>query len=183
MIEHEYRQASDDEAQWSADQIDRQEVTLEFYLEHMTDEAAFIWMDNMDMGLDPWKLTDDPSYFLKEGQRLFVQRKDMRRLGLNPGKPSGWKAAGMWSIDEKKRLDTYTHEHAFKDDAGQDQIAIVEFTVANNAPSRIVRMTSNDEEIAAGSDLFAQIDNFLVDEDMMASVAEQKARRAPSPQA
>ena len=83
MVPHKYTNASDNLAQYEADQIDRQEVTVEWYLEHMIDACVFRWMDDeaQAFGLDPWRfymdLPIDPEDVAERGWRLFVQRKDM----------------------------------------------------------------------------------------------------------
>lgn len=82
MIAHKYKNASDNRAQWEADQIGRQEVTGDWWREHMCDEPLFAWTSDFDaeMGLDPWRIIDGPDDL--PNARLFVQRKDMNRLGL-----------------------------------------------------------------------------------------------------
>ena len=83
MISHSYRNASDNLAQYHADQIDRQEVTVDWYLDNMIDACVFRWTSDEDaeMGLDPWRfymdLPLDPEEVKERGWRLFVQRKDM----------------------------------------------------------------------------------------------------------
>jgi hypothetical protein len=86
MIEHRYINASDNEAQWYADkECDRQEVTADWYLENMCDEPLWLWLDGQtELGLDPWRLIDGPPS--NPEARIFVQRRDMRRLGIIPEK-------------------------------------------------------------------------------------------------
>lgn len=83
MIEHKYTKASDNIAQFEADQIGRQEVTVDWYLDNMIDAAVFRWVGDEDaqMGLDPWRyyadLPIEPEDAIERGWRLFVQRRDM----------------------------------------------------------------------------------------------------------
>jgi len=83
MTPHEYLNASDNLAQYEADQIGRQEVTVGWYFDHMCDEAVFRWTsdEEAEMGLDPWRyyadLPIEPEDAIARGWRLFVQRKDM----------------------------------------------------------------------------------------------------------
>lgn len=93
MIPHEYKNASDNLAQFQADKIGRQEVTVDWYLEFMCDEPLFLWTSDEDFecGLDPWRLL---SMVPDRPCRLFVQNKDIpwvksaieaqRQLGDNP---------------------------------------------------------------------------------------------------
>ena len=83
MIVHQYKNASDNLAQYEADQIGRQEVTVDWYLDNMIDACVFRWMDDeaQEMGMDPWRfymdLPIEPEDVKDRGWRLFVQRKDM----------------------------------------------------------------------------------------------------------
>ena len=83
MIPHEYTNASDNLAQYCADGIDRQEVTVDWYLDNMIDAPVFRWTcdDDHHYGLDAWRyyadLPIDPEDVKARGWRLFVQRKDM----------------------------------------------------------------------------------------------------------
>ena len=83
MIPHSYLNASDNVAQYHADQIGRQEVTVDWYLDHMIDACVFRWTGDEDeeMGLDPWRyyadLPIEPEDVKARGWRLFVQRRDM----------------------------------------------------------------------------------------------------------
>lgn len=83
MIPHSYLNANDNLAQFHADQIGRQEVTVDWYLDHMIDACFFRWTgdENEEMGLDPWRyyadLPIEPEDAKKRGWRLFVQRRDM----------------------------------------------------------------------------------------------------------
>lgn len=83
MIPHAYVDASDNLAQYMADLIDRQEVTVDWYLDHMIDAAVFRWTsdDDAQLGLDPWRyhadLPIEPEDVKARGWRLFVQRRDM----------------------------------------------------------------------------------------------------------
>ena len=82
MIPHEYTYASENPAQWHADQIDRQEVTADWYLEHMCDAPLFRWVDGqVEYNLDPWRLCDMVPDF---ECRLFVQRRDYAAWGVDP---------------------------------------------------------------------------------------------------
>lgn len=80
MIKHSYTYASDNEAQWCADQLNRQEVTADWYLENMCDAPLWRWVDGQtEFNLDPWRLCamvpDRPC-------RLFVQRRDYEEYGV-----------------------------------------------------------------------------------------------------
>jgi len=83
MITHNYVSASDNIAQYEADQVDRQEVTVDWYLDHMIDACVFRWTSDEDhmCGLDAWRfymdLPIEPEDVKDRGWRLFVQRKDM----------------------------------------------------------------------------------------------------------
>lgn len=83
MIPHTYKDASENVAQYQSDLIDRQEVTVDWYLDHMCDEPFFRWTSDEDaeMGLDPWRfhmdLPVEPEEAIERGWRIFVQRKDM----------------------------------------------------------------------------------------------------------
>lgn len=83
MIPHTYKDASENVAQYQADLIDRQEVTVDWYLDHMCDESFFRWTSDEDaeIGLDPWRyhmdLPIEPEEAVERGWRIFVQRKDM----------------------------------------------------------------------------------------------------------
>ena len=83
MIPHAYVDAGDNLAQYMADLIDRQEVTVDWYLDHMIDAAVFRWTSDEDaqLGLDPWRFHADlpiePEDVKARGWRLFVQRRDM----------------------------------------------------------------------------------------------------------
>jgi hypothetical protein len=83
MITHDLFNDNVNRAQYSADLIDRQEVTVDWYMDNMIDECVFRWMgdEDDDMGLDPWRyyaeLPIDAEDAKARGWRLFVQRKDM----------------------------------------------------------------------------------------------------------
>lgn len=83
MVPHLYFNASDNLAQYMADQIGRQEVTVDWYLDHMIDAPLFRWTsdEDADLGLDPWRFYMDlplePEEVIARGWRIFVQRKDM----------------------------------------------------------------------------------------------------------
>lgn len=83
MIPHSYINASDNLAQYEADLIDRQEVTVDWYLDHMIEAPVFRWTNDEDhsCGLDAWRFYADlpiePEDVIERGWRLFVQRKDM----------------------------------------------------------------------------------------------------------
>jgi hypothetical protein len=83
MVPHDYLNASDNIAQYHADQIGRQEVTVDWYLDNMIDACVFRWTSDDDaaMGLDPWRfymdLPIEPEDVKERGWRLFVQRDQM----------------------------------------------------------------------------------------------------------
>lgn len=83
MVPHKYFNASDNLAQYEADALNRQEVTVDWYLQHMIDASIFIWIGDAhaECGLDPWRFHYDlplePEEMKKLGRRIFVQRKDM----------------------------------------------------------------------------------------------------------
>ncbi len=82
MIAHTYTDASDNIAQYEADQIARQEVTVDWYLDNMCDECVFRWVqEDYECGGDPWRyyadLPIDAEDAKARGWRLFVQRKNM----------------------------------------------------------------------------------------------------------
>lgn len=84
MINHQYKIPSDNVAQYCADQlpVPRQEVTIDWYLEHMCDSPLFRWIDGqVEFNMDPWRLHYDfpiePEEAKELGWRIFVQRKDM----------------------------------------------------------------------------------------------------------
>lgn len=83
VVAHRYMNASDNLAQYAADLIDRQEVTVDFYLDKMCDEPVFRWTSDEDhkCGLDPWRyyadLPIDAEDVKARGWRLFVQRRNM----------------------------------------------------------------------------------------------------------
>ena len=83
MIPHDLFNDNVNRAQYSADLLNRQEVTVDWYLDNMIDECVFRWMgdEDDDMGLDPWRyyaeLPIDAEDAKARGWRLFVQRKDM----------------------------------------------------------------------------------------------------------
>lgn len=82
MIPHSYVNASDNPAQYAADQLGRQEVEIDWYLDNMIDAPIFRWVEGQeDLGLDPWRfyydLPIDPETAKERGWRIFVQRKDM----------------------------------------------------------------------------------------------------------
>jgi len=86
LIKHKYVHASDDIAQYTADDCGRQEVTREG-AEHavcVIGEDIYAWsQSNYDMGLDPWFMIDHPDdrpdarYFItgKVADQFFRQRK------------------------------------------------------------------------------------------------------------
>lgn len=83
MVPHNYINASDNIAQYEADLIGRQEVTVDWYLDHMIDAPVFRWVSDeaSEFGMDPWRFYADlpiePEDAIARGWRLFVQRKDM----------------------------------------------------------------------------------------------------------
>jgi len=87
LIQHEYHAPSDNRAQYVADTLHRQEVTPEFAEQHLINCIIYIYVGGDEFGLDPWRVTDDWQYHYKPGMRLFVQRSDLRALGLNAGEP------------------------------------------------------------------------------------------------
>lgn len=95
MIPHRYTNASDNIAQFEADCIGRQEVTVDWYLDNMCDAPVFRWTSDEDhgFGLDPWRfyadLPIDPEDVKERGWRLFVQRKDMPGVVVIKH-PRGW---------------------------------------------------------------------------------------------
>jgi hypothetical protein len=84
VIPHCYVNASDNVAQFEADRLPspRQEVTVDFYLEHMVDLDRPLWRWTADedhhIGLDPWRfhmdLPMDPEDIKERGWRIFVQK-------------------------------------------------------------------------------------------------------------
>lgn len=94
MIPHNYVNASDDRAQYEADRCGRQEVTLDWYMEHGVDHdlSFFRWVPcQIEFGLDPWRyhmdMPIDPEEVQVLGWRIFVQRKDLERMGLAAPQP------------------------------------------------------------------------------------------------
>jgi hypothetical protein len=82
MIIHHYRFAGDNPAQSAADLLDRQEVGVDWYAEHMTDAPLFRWIDGQEeCGMDPWRfymdLPIEPEDAKKRGWRIFVQKRDL----------------------------------------------------------------------------------------------------------
>lgn len=96
-------------AQLAADGCGRQEVTIDWYLEHMFDYPLFRWIEGQDeFGLDPWRYYMDFPVDSEEakarGWRIFVQRKDFVKLHNETGrftycigrvKTNGWQG-GIW---------------------------------------------------------------------------------------
>jgi hypothetical protein len=83
MIPHKYKLASDDPAQWTADQVGRQEVTAEWFWENGVDNDLALWIfleGQFEFGLDPWRLREFDE--VKEGQRLFVQKNQLKSFLL-----------------------------------------------------------------------------------------------------
>ena len=94
IVEHDYVNASDNIAQYEADQCNRQQVTIEQYMEYWAQYDIPVWRFNKltnDMGLDPWwqandqidqSTSDDNIYFVKDQEvngdyPLFIQKRDM----------------------------------------------------------------------------------------------------------
>lgn len=83
MVPHSYTNASENLAQYRADLLDRQEVTVDWYLDHMCDASFFRYTSDEDaeLGLDEWRYHMDmpiePEDAIARGWRIFVQRKDM----------------------------------------------------------------------------------------------------------
>lgn len=83
MIKHDYARPSDDPGQWEADQLDRQEVTYDWFWENGIDNdlALWTWADGAsDLGLDPWRLREFDQVTSKH--RLFVQRNQLRKANI-----------------------------------------------------------------------------------------------------
>lgn len=82
MIPHRYINASDDLAQYEADQIGRQEVTLDWFIENgiENDIALWAWVSDeaAKFGLDPWRLIELDQ--VKPWHRLFVQKNQLERV-------------------------------------------------------------------------------------------------------
>ena len=62
--------------------VPRQEVTIDFYLEHCIDAPFWRWIEDQDdMGLDPWRFYEDfpiePEHAAARGWRIFVQVRDL----------------------------------------------------------------------------------------------------------
>lgn len=94
MIKHQYINASDDTAQWCADNLDRQEVTARFFLENMPDAPVWGWKPRAsEYGMDPWVIDPDcdvdHDWNMLTPLRIFVQREDLRKRGLFEGLPGG----------------------------------------------------------------------------------------------
>ena len=94
IVEHDYVNASNNIAQYEADQCDRQQVTIEQYSEYWAQYDIPVWKFNRltsDMGLDPWfqvndrldkSMIDDNIYFVGNDEvdgdfPLFIQKRDM----------------------------------------------------------------------------------------------------------
>jgi len=94
IVEHDYVNASDNIAQYEADQCNRQQVTIEQYSEYWAQYDIPVWKFNRltsDMGLDPWfqvndrldkSMVDDNVYFVGNDEvngdfPLFIQKRDM----------------------------------------------------------------------------------------------------------
>jgi hypothetical protein len=77
MIPHKYLLDSENLAQSVADEIGRQEVTLDWLYKNCTDDPhLWAWTSDEDYecGLDPWRYDPDPEMAAKRGWRLFIQR-------------------------------------------------------------------------------------------------------------
>jgi hypothetical protein len=102
IIEHDYLNASENVAQYMADECGRQCVTIDYFIEHMVDCYGWTFSkENHEYSMDPWKMFDGVDQ-ATEGQSryitfvsgsekvvgpnyaVFVQRKDMIELGLTP---------------------------------------------------------------------------------------------------
>jgi hypothetical protein len=82
IIQHKYKNASENAAQYEADQIDRQEVSISWYLENMSNYPFFRWIPNhIEYGLDPWQFYMDFPISQEQAElqswRIFVQKKDL----------------------------------------------------------------------------------------------------------
>lgn len=110
LVVHSYVNASDDPGAYDADLCDRQAVTVAWAYENLCDEALWLWHDTQGSGLDPWRFgsgmdrsTSGTCYFfeignsasvtLQPGDRVYAQRRDLRRLGFSAGEPGGPKMA------------------------------------------------------------------------------------------
>lgn len=100
MIPHRYLNPSDNIAQYNADQIGRQEVTADWYINSdMAGETVFGWVGDeaASLGLDPWRINPDfdvsrDGEVIPAHMRLFIQRRDAERLGIElpPQMPVHW---------------------------------------------------------------------------------------------
>ncbi len=94
IVKHDYVDASDNAAQYQADQCNRQQVTIEQYMEYWVQFDIPVWTfdcDAFEFGLEPWKqvndyldqsTADENIYFVGELEvdqdyPLFIQRKDL----------------------------------------------------------------------------------------------------------
>lgn len=80
MIKH----STTDEAQCEASLLrtPRQEVTIDYYLEHCIDAPFWRWNGGAsDYGMDPWSFYEDfpidPEAAQERGWRIFVQVRDL----------------------------------------------------------------------------------------------------------
>jgi len=94
IVEHNYVNASDNIAQYEADQCNRQQVTIEQYAEYWGQYGIPVWHFNRltaEIGLDPWfqvndrldqSIADANIYFVGDEEvnkdyPLFIQKRDI----------------------------------------------------------------------------------------------------------
>lgn len=99
-VEHDYVNATDNIAQYQADQYNRQQVTVEQYMEWYAERDVPVWSFSptlFEFSLDPWKLvndgidqstTDNNVYFLGEVEvdkdyPLFIQKMSVMVVPVN----------------------------------------------------------------------------------------------------
>lgn len=89
MIKHDYKNATDDLAQWFADRCGRQEVTPEWFAQYgiELDLPFFFWNrgksdEAVEFSMEPWIIGNDFDYQYKPEYRVFVQKRDLVRHGF-----------------------------------------------------------------------------------------------------
>ncbi len=88
MIIHRYINASDNPAQYAADQLDRQEITWAFReIFQLYDLVLWQWIDGQE--LDPWRLVDE--WPAEPNVRMFMQRDQLAEAGRLCGKKGNGK--------------------------------------------------------------------------------------------
>jgi hypothetical protein len=124
MIPHIYVNASEDPAASDADtcSVPRQAVTMAFAWDHLVDQTMWVWLESQQ-DMDPWleitgmdKLVrpDEKgnAFIIEWGTgskhvgpefRLFVQRRDLKRLGLPEGESGGFKTGAEWRTKTHER--------------------------------------------------------------------------------